>query len=326
MAEAVTWPDAIDEVLGGDMVAALAYTTPAKGAVAMAVGPIGLRDREAGTVGFTTSLGFGRKLERMQRDPRIALAYHAREHGLAKGPNNRFVLVQGDAELQLEPDRDYLEHVIAPKAARFMGPPRRGAFWDRWMQAYYADRVVVTVKVRRIVSHAQLDAAGPREVLGEPMPAEPPPPQKPPAKGTGPRVDAVKAARRWRALDHQIVAFRGTDGYPVMLPFAVGEATEQGIVITTPAGLPLGGRRAGVLAHSFGPQMTGLAARQHTGWLEVSSPHRGVYAPHTETGFRAPRNKTAMLLANGLLAHWGLRRARRSGRLEQLRASSRTAP
>src|SRR5690606_23842638 len=43
MAEAVTWPDAIDEVLGGDMVAALAYTTPAKGAVAMAVGPIGLR-------------------------------------------------------------------------------------------------------------------------------------------------------------------------------------------------------------------------------------------------------------------------------------------
>jgi hypothetical protein len=36
-----------------------------------------------------------------------------------------------------------------------------------------------------------------------------------------------------------------------------------------------------------------------------------LYAPHTETGFRAPANKTLLLLANGLLAKQGLRRARR---------------
>jgi hypothetical protein len=38
---------------------------------------------------------------------------------------------------------------------------------------------------------------------------------------------------------------------------------------------------------------------------------RALYAPHTEFGFRAPGNKTLLLLANGLLAKWGLRRARR---------------
>jgi hypothetical protein len=37
-----------------------------------------------------------------------------------------------------------------------------------------------------------------------------------------------------------------------------------------------------------------------------------MYAPHSAFGFRAPSNKTLLLLANGLLAKRGLRRARRS--------------
>src|SRR3954469_174833 len=93
----VQWPDAVDDVIRGDLTCALAYVTPAGGAVATAVAPIGLRDREAGTVGFTTSLGFGRKLERIKHDPRVALAYHAREHGIGDGANRRYVLVHGKA-------------------------------------------------------------------------------------------------------------------------------------------------------------------------------------------------------------------------------------
>jgi hypothetical protein len=27
-----------------------------------------------------------------------------------------------------------------------MGPPRTGIFWDRWLSAYYADRVLVTAR------------------------------------------------------------------------------------------------------------------------------------------------------------------------------------
>src|SRR5256885_13251877 len=103
----VQWPDEIDEVIGGDLTAAVSYVPPAGGAVVTAVAPIGLRDRAAGTVSFTTSLGFGRKLERIERDPRVALAYHAREHGLSSSA--RYVLVQGSASVVKQPDPDYLE-------------------------------------------------------------------------------------------------------------------------------------------------------------------------------------------------------------------------
>ena len=114
--------------------------TPAGGAVVTAVSPIGLRDREAGTVTFTTSLGLGKKLERIERNPRVALAFHAREHGFSTSA--QYVLVQGEAEASLPPDRDYLENVVRPQAERFMGPPKEGRlFWDRWLQEYYADRV-----------------------------------------------------------------------------------------------------------------------------------------------------------------------------------------
>src|ERR1700712_2642700 len=104
---AVQWPDVVDEPIGGDLTAALAYVTPAGGTVVTAGAAIGLRDRESGTVSFTTSLGFGRKLERIKRDPRVALAYHAREHGRSGG--TRYVLVQGRASVVPDPDPTYLK-------------------------------------------------------------------------------------------------------------------------------------------------------------------------------------------------------------------------
>src|SRR4051812_49620464 len=105
----ISWPDDIDQILTGDLTAALAYCTPAGGAVVTAVAPIGLRDRAAGTVSFTTSLGFGRKLDRIEKDPHVALAYHAREHGHSS--SSRYVLVQGSATVIREPDREYLDFI-----------------------------------------------------------------------------------------------------------------------------------------------------------------------------------------------------------------------
>src|SRR3954451_8628075 len=149
----VTWPDEVDDVLGADITAALAYVTPAGGAVVTAVAPIGLRDRDAGTVSFTTSLGFGRKLERIEKDPRVSLAYHAREHG--RSTSSRYVLVQGSASVVKEPDRDYLDF-IGEQATPYLGAPKRGVFWDRWLSAYYGDRVPVHIDVHRIVSWPDL--------------------------------------------------------------------------------------------------------------------------------------------------------------------------
>lgn len=311
----VSWPDEIDEILDGDLTAGLAYITPAKGAVVTAVAPIGLRDRVAGTVTFTTSLGLGRKLERILRNPRVALAYHAREHGFARSPN--FVLVQGTASVTTAPDREYLETVVGPQAERFMGPRKQGRlFWDRWLQEYYADRVPVTVEVERIVNWANHSCEGEPQVFGAPLPEAAPEAQAPPRKGVGPRVDTERAAARLAATDHRLLAFAGADGFPVVLPTEVEGAERNGIRLRAPRPLlPPAGRRAGLLGHSYRPKLIGLTARQHTGWLEV---HRGeeeaVYAPHTEKGFRAPANKTLLLLANGLLAKRGLRHARRSGR------------
>jgi len=293
------WSDAEDEIIGGDLTAALAYLTPAGGAVVTPVAPIGMRDRAAATVTFTTSLGFGRKLERMRSNPRVALAYHAREHGFAAGGG--YVLVQGDASAETEPDRGVLEEQVRPASERFMGPPKTGVFWDRWLDAYYTDRVLVTVAVKRVISWPDATLVGHPTVSGAPLEASEPPSQQAPAKGTVPRVDAGRAATRLRALPHVLLGYAGTDGYPMVVPVTAA-ADSNGIALEGP--LPGGGRRAGLLGHRYEAQLIGLEARQYTGWLQD-----GLYAPHTESGFRAPANKTVLLLANGFLAKRGLKKA-----------------
>ena len=96
-------------------------------------------------------------------------------------------------------------------------------------------------------------------------------------------------------------------------------AGRDGIHLSSERRLPPGERRAGLLGHSYRAKLIGLAARQHTGWLTVDE-HGALYAPHTEAGFRAPANKTLLLLANGLLAKRGLRRARREAAARAARA------
>ncbi len=270
-----------------------------------------MRDREQGTITFTTSLGFGKKLERIGRNPRVALAYHAREHGFARGPD--FVLAQGDAMALAKPDRELLENVVRPQSERFMGPPKRGRlFWDRWLQEYYGDRVPVTVRVERIVAWPDLAGAGEPRVFGAPLPESPPAGQDEPQKGAGPRLDADEAARKIGALPNQLLAFVGADGYPEVRPVTIGSGEPGGISLSSVGPLPPGGRRAGLLAHRYNARLVGLAARGHTGWMSVGEDRRqALYAPHTGFAFRAPANKTLLLLANGFLAKRGLRQARR---------------
>ena len=306
----VAWNDEIDSILVGDLTAALGYRTPAGGTVVLAVAPIALRDREAGTVGFTTSLGFSKKLDRIRSDPRVALAFHVREHGFAESP--RYVLVQGRAHVVEAPSPEQRAE-IERLATRFLGPARHGVFWDRWLREYYDVRVPVHVHVERIVTWPDLRCAGPAEVLGAPLPEGPPPTQPPPKNGTAPRVDAERAGRRLRATSHTLLGFAQADGYPLVVPVDVEHAHGAGVVLSAAPALPAGGRRAGLLGHSYRPKLIGLEARQCTGWLEVGADGRGLYAPHAENGFKAPPNKTLLLLVNGFLAKRGVRRARRAG-------------
>ena len=222
--EGVCWPDEADEVIRGDMTAAVAYTTPAGGAVVVAVASCGIGQRDRGMVGFTTSLGFGKKLERIIRDPHVALAYHARDHGFSASP--RFVLAQGLASVDITPSRERLEALV-PQVQRYLGEIKRGPVWDRLLREYYSERVFVDIAVERVVSWPDLGCSGGPRVAGAGWPA-PPGPQQPPRNGTGPRVDVAQAAGRIGMLAHRVLAYRGGDGFPVVVPVQLAGTTPPG--------------------------------------------------------------------------------------------------
>src|SRR4051812_35606330 len=270
-----------------------------------------MRDRDAGSVTFTTSLGFGKKLERIEADPRISLAYHAREHGRSDGLG--YVLVQGRAIPDHEQSQARRDD-IRERATDFLGEPKSGFFWDRWMREYYLVRVPVDVDVERLVVWPDLSCAGEPEVIGAPLPA-PPEPQAAPKKGTGPRIDVDKAAGKLRGLPHVLLSYVGADGYPAIVPVEVRSAGHAGLELAAARDdlVPPGGRRAGLLGHSYKPKLVGLVSQVYTGWLESDGDGAAVYSPHTEGGFKAPANKTLLALGNGYLAKRGYKKARREG-------------
>jgi hypothetical protein len=313
--EPVGWSDEVDEVIRGDLTAAAAYLTPAGGAVVTAVAPAGIDRRDVGGIGFTTSLGFPRKLERIIADPHVALAFHAREHGFSASP--AFVLAQGRATVDIRPSRERLEALI-PQAERYFGTVVRGPVWDRLLREYYFERVFVDITVERTVAWPDLGAAGQMEVTGAPWPGIAAP-QPPPRNGTVPRVDVGRAAGRIAMLPHRVLAYRGADGSPVVVPVEVAGHDAAGLRLVVPDGLlPPGGRRAGLLAHAYRPQLAGLSTRIFTGWLDVTSEGAAVYAPHTSRGFVAPASKRLLLVSNGLFAKYGMWKARRQGTAERL--------
>ena len=312
----VRWGDDADEVIRGDLTVAAAYVTPAGGAVAVGVSPCGLADRERGTLGFTTSLGFGKKLEHIVRDPHVALAYHARDHGFSARPH--YVLAQGLASVDLEPSPARL-HEFGPQATRFLGPLKQGPVWDRLLREYYAERVFVDIDVARVVTWPDLHASGTPETTGA-VTSEAAPPQGPPKGGVGARIDVERTAGQLSSLPHRLLAWRGADGFPVVVPVGLAGHDASGLELVAADGLlPAGGRRAGLLGHSYRPKLVGLATRILTGWLEVDDEGRARYAPHTSRGFLAPPRKNLLLVSNGLMAKVGHRRAGRPGAAARLR-------
>ncbi len=305
----VHWDDRIDEILNGDAAAAVAYPTPAKGVVITPMSPLGLRDRERGTVTVTTSLGLWKKIERIRADPSVSIAFHAREHGHASG--NDFVLVQGRATLQEQPDRAWLES-ITPQWERFLGPREKG--WrGRLLATYYWERIGIEIEIERILRWDRLDCSGKPEVLGAPLPAEPAP-QSPPRNGTGARRNVEKAALYARTLPHTLLGWVGSDGLPMVVAARPAGSSDAGLVLDVDSGrLPRGGRRAGLTAHAFAPRMIGQEQRIYTGWLTSEGGSRALYAPHTLAGNKVPRSRLAFDLGAGIVTRIGVRRGREAG-------------
>lgn len=301
------WTDEIDEILAGDLAAGLAYLTPARGVVITPMAPLGLRDREAGTVTVTTSLAMWKKLDRIRRRSGVALVYHAREHGFSDRPG--FVVVQGRATFERDPDRQWLES-ITPQWERFLGPRARGPV-GRMLDVYYWQRVAVRIAVERVVAWSDDRLTGRPASHGAPHSA-PAPPQREPGGGTGSRVAPERLATDVMRLPHALLGWCGADEMPEVVPVHSARVTGDRVALEVPAGaVPAGGRRAGVTAHEFHPRMIGQEQRVYTGWLEADR-DRATYAPHTRAGYRLPRSKTAFLLGSASLVT-RMRASRRAG-------------
>lgn len=308
---AVVWPESVDEILAGDLAAGFAYLTPARGTVITPMAPLGVRDRERGTVTLSTSVGLWKKLTRLRANPAVAVAYHAREHGLSDRPE--FVLVQGRATVG-EPDRGWLES-ITPEWERFLGPRQTGLI-GRWMSVYYWNRVAIEIAVERIVVWRDSTCAGVPDVHGSPLPADPPPSQKPPGNGTGPRIDVTRAVAGLDKLPHTLLGWADADGLPMIVSAEAtgsGSGTE-GLRLRIPAAnVPEGSRRAGLTSHRFRPRMIGQEQRVHTGWMTSDGGDSARYAPHTRSGNRLPPSKLLFDVGAGGATRVGLRGARKAG-------------
>jgi hypothetical protein len=306
----LAWPDDIDTIFDGDHVVMLGYVTPASGVVLLPVNNFAVRDREAGTISVNSSVAAWRKLDRMRKNPKVALAFHTRDHALHERPE--CVLVQGTASLS-EPIHDY-PSTILDKWERFEPWQDRPRFW-KWWQRIYGIRVEIKISVERLVVWPDLACDGAPEVIGAPWPEDPPVPQSPPKRGIEPRIDAGNAARKAAGLDHTLLGWVGSDGFPVVVPVDVEGSSEQGILLTGPRSLiPPGGRRAGLTAHWFARGVIGQDQRKHTGWMQADGEDGPVvYAPHTQSNYRFPTSRLLYRVASGGGTRWWHRRAKKAG-------------
>jgi hypothetical protein len=87
----------------------LGSVTPLGGVALAPVSNFGLHDRRNGVVTVNSSVGAWKKLDRIRRNPHVALAFHTRAHAAHDRPE--YVLVQGWASLQPAVD-DYPSTVI----------------------------------------------------------------------------------------------------------------------------------------------------------------------------------------------------------------------
>jgi len=304
------WPETVETIVEGDHVVMLVYVTPARGVVLTPVTNFGVHDPGAGTVTVNSSVGAPKKLDRIRRTPLVALAFHTREHALHERPE--FVLMQGSARLS-QPVADYPASIL-DRWERFEPWDELGRLWKRWLRVY-ALRVAIETAVERVTVWPGLSCEGAAALYGAPAPAEPPASQRPPARGTGPRLDPVAVARKAARLPHVLLGWVGADGLPVAVPVEVAGASPRGVALKAPAGLvPPGGRRAGLTAHWFAERVVGQHQRVHTGWLEATEDGSElVYAPHTAASYRFPSSDILFRIVAGAGTRWRLRQGRRAG-------------
>lgn len=311
------WSERVEEILDGDHAVALAYATPAHGVVLAPVSNFGLHERARGVVTVNTSVGAWKKLERIRGNPQVALAFHTRAHATHRRPE--YVLVQGRAELQsplANYPRSVLEHWERLEPWRDLGP-----LWLRWLRIY-ALRVELRIAIERIIIWPDLTCRGTPDVEGVPLPVAVPVSQARPGKGTAPRINHARAARRAKRLPDVLLGWIGSDGFPFVVATSFGAVDDRGIQLELSQGIaPPGGRRAGLTAHWFSHGVVGQCQMIFTGWMEGELAGAAVtYSPHTLAAYRMPSSRFIYRLVVGLLTRVRYREARRKASARERQA------
>ena len=259
-----------------------------------AVAPIGMRDREAGH----------RHLHDLAGLREEARADQARPAGRARLPRTRARLRQAPrlrprpgrgGRRSPSPTRICSRTSSGRQAERFMGAPKRGRlFWDRWLREYYQDRVPVTIEVERVVAWPDAQASGqPQRVRARRCRATR---RTTGAAGEGHRPARRRGARGTKARRRCTTAClrspARTDS-PMSPRWTSPGLPGTGHQLASRRRLPPGGRRAGLLGHSYRAQLIGLESRTHTGWLTVPEHGDALYAPHTYVGLPGPAQQDA---------------------------------
>jgi hypothetical protein len=315
------WPSDIDPVVRGDQILVFAHKTPAVGVVLTPMTNFGTHGRDEGRVTVNSSVGMWRKLERLMQEPKVAIAFHARDHSACTRAD--YVMVQGDGAVSPTDEPDRWMNYLGSSWETFGGQPRDvGLLWERWLRAYHW-RVNVDVAVHRVLSWNNLECGGSMTVVGPPV-AGPPRSQQEPKGGVAPRVNVARLGSRMARLPHVLLGWVGSDGYPVVTSVRVSCATKDGLRLEDLSGqVPAGARRAGLIAHSFSKHVVGQNQRKLTGWLTVQDGNL-TYAPHTQHGYWLPPSRFAYNLGAGFVTRRGLRSARRAGFVASSSSSSRT--
>ena len=192
-----------------------------------------------------------------------------------------------------------------------MGPPRRGAFWDRWLAAYYA-RPRARARRRSSGSWRWPDAALRRRARGVRRAAARASRPARRSRRTGDRSAARRRRRGGRADGVAAPAARVRAGRRLPRASCRSRSERAGPDGASSCGAAAGccrdgGRRAGCWRTTTGPKLIGLAARQHTGWLRGP----GCDAPAHRVAASGPRPTRPCCCS--ATATWRARLERRGG-------------
>jgi hypothetical protein len=254
------------------------------------------------TIDLTTGVGYPKKADDAERNPRVALLFSDPTGSGLDRPAE--VLVQGtaqvdDADLDANADRYMRESVTKLPKTKRMHPPK---FMRGPMRWYYA-RIYVKVRPERVFVWPEGDTGVAPEILDAHQEEvrsghveEPAVAHAPAGGGNVPWDDRMQELGS--RYPEAVLSWVAPDGFPLAarLPIALDQGAKRIRIEVEPGGLPLAAGRVCLTAHSHGPgfewqenfQVRGDLVRGESAWELV--PHKLVGGFELPKGIRRFRS------------------------------------